>query len=252
MSQPNPARTASEHVRSELTRMRETLQALDEHLRVLPWRVDDWAVDVQKTGTTHALLTLQDLSELDAVVRSRYIGRRHERIVMMAPGLEVLEQAKRPESFARAYLDNPAMRLQLLLPDTKVSGSDLRHSIADEFSPRIECRLSPLADRWFIVTTDVVVAQSTLGGPFVLVQNSVIADLVRAGFDALWASAVGPELPIEDALLVALGNGSTVEAAARSVGISPRTAHRRLAETMDAYGAKSLFALGAAWQHRRG
>lgn len=251
MGQPNPARVTSEHVRAELTRVRESLHALDEQLRVLPWQVDDWAIDVQKSGTTHSLLTLNNLSELDAVVRSRYLGRQHERVVMMAPGLDVLEQAKRPESFARSYLDNPNMRLQLLLPDATVSGVDLRTFIAEEYSPHIECRLSPFADRWFIVTTDVVVVRATPEGPFVLVQNTVVADLVRAGFDALWAGAVGPELSVEDALLTALGNGYTVEAAARTAGISPRTAHRRLAETMEAYGAKSLFSLGAAWQHRR-
>lgn len=39
----------------------------------------------------------------------------------------------------------------------------------------------------------------------------------------------------------------TLDAASRSLGITPRTGRRRIAAAMDRYGVATLFALGAAW-----
>jgi len=47
-----------------------------------------------------------------------------------------------------------------------------------------------------------------------------------------------------------LERGLSDAAIAQSLGISPRTVHRRIAEAMDALDAHSRFELGAAWAHR--
>jgi len=71
-------------------------------------------------------------------------------------------------------------------------------------------------------------------------------------FDALWEQAVpvrrdaSPEEEW-DGLLAMLERGTTVEAAGRALGLSGRTAQRRVRAAMAHYGVRSQFALGVAW-----
>lgn len=69
-------------------------------------------------------------------------------------------------------------------------------------------------------------------------------------YDHLWAEAIPVDGPGDhpwDGMLHLMGRGMTMESAATSLGLTPRTGRRRVAEAMDYYGASSHFTLGAAW-----
>lgn len=80
-------------------------------------------------------------------------------------------------------------------------------------------------------------------------EDVSIATAMGALFDRLWAAA--QELDADEGdwipLLRLMHEGATLETAARVIGISSRTAGRRVSAAMDHYGAHTLFGLGAAW-----
>ncbi|MGB4776786.1 hypothetical protein [Microbacterium sp.] len=81
------------------------------------------------------------------------------------------------------------------------------------------------------------------------VEDRAIATAVGALFDRLWDAAQELDSEAGDwvPLLRLMREGATLETAARVLGISSRTAGRRVSAAMDHYGAHTLFGLGAAW-----
>lgn len=78
----------------------------------------------------------------------------------------------------------------------------------------------------------------------------VLDDLHHNGAVSVAPPTTGPTVTLrsEDvALLEALAEGKTVEEAARDVGLSARTAHRRLASVRGAYGASNTTEAVARW-----
>lgn len=244
---PNPTLQVSAEVRDRIRDIELALGDIEAGLSDLPWRVDEWGA--AQGSTDGSLLLLKDLDELDAVVRLRYTGRRHEKVLLMAPTIDLLA-ATVTQALRQPSPLNTTDHVDILMPTDAVAGPEQREDIARLAGPTAEVRLHTEIDRWLIVTTDTVVTQSENGG-FVLVQDITMTTLIRQLFDALWRHASPLDQPDDDLLVTTLADGHTMEAAARSMGISTRTAHRRLAELMALHGTKSLFALGVAWQRTR-
>ena len=118
----------------------------------------------------------------------------------------------------------------------------------------VEFRILPDPPSWFWVDDEEVTGLPLLWGDqapqsVLAVSSPVIAALARAYFDGLWQQA----RPVErdpggyGQLLHRMRRGMTLDAASRSLGITPRTGRRRIAAAMERYGVATLFALGAAW-----
>lgn len=118
----------------------------------------------------------------------------------------------------------------------------------------VEFRMLPDPPSWFWVD-DADITGLPLGWPdaapqsVVAVSSPVIAGLAKEYFAQLWRQA----RPVEEdpggygLLLHRMRRGMTLDAASRSLGITPRTGRRRVAAAMERYGVETLFALGAAW-----
>ena len=87
-----------------------------------------------------------------------------------------------------------------------------------------------------------------------IVTHPSITEIVALYVESIWAKAV--DFPLGDdgwePVLHLLERGLSDAAIAQSLGISPRTVHRRISEAMDALDAHSRFELGAAWARRAG
>ncbi|MDQ4213318.1 hypothetical protein [Microbacterium capsulatum] len=118
----------------------------------------------------------------------------------------------------------------------------------------VEFRMLSNPPSWFWVDDDDVTALPMMWGDqaphsVIAVSSPVIAGLARDCFALLWQQAH----PIESdpggygALLQRMRRGMTLDAASRSLGITPRTGRRRISAAMERYGVSTLFALGVAW-----
>ncbi|WP_439903187.1 hypothetical protein [Microbacterium azadirachtae] len=118
----------------------------------------------------------------------------------------------------------------------------------------VEFRMLPDPPSWFWVDdadiTGLPVSwPDTAPQSVVAVSSPVIAGLAKEYFAELWRQAQPVEAdPIGyGELLHRMRRGMTLDAASRSLGITPRTGRRRIAAAMERYGVATLFALGAAW-----
>ncbi|GLY69300.1 helix-turn-helix domain-containing protein [Amycolatopsis taiwanensis] len=90
----------------------------------------------------------------------------------------------------------------------------------------------------------------------VIIHSSTLLDALVALFEILWRSALplparsveaiaaDPANPPDPALFTLLAAGLKDEAAARQLGVSLRTVHRRVSELMDELGARTRFQAG--------
>lgn len=118
----------------------------------------------------------------------------------------------------------------------------------------VEFRMLPDPPGWFWVddldVTGVPLGWGEAAPQSVLaVASPVIAGLAKAYFAELWqqASPVERDPGGYGQLLHRMRRGMTLDAASRSLGITPRTGRRRIAAAMERYGVATLFALGVAW-----
>lgn len=85
-----------------------------------------------------------------------------------------------------------------------------------------------------------------------IVTHPSITEIVSLYVESIWSKAV--EFPLGDdgwePVLRLLARGLSDAAIAQSLGISPRTVHRRISEAMDELDAHSRFELGVAWGRR--
>jgi len=118
----------------------------------------------------------------------------------------------------------------------------------------VEFRMLPDPPSWFWVDDEGVTGVPLEWGEkapqsVLAVSSPVIAGLARAYFEELWQQG----MPVDadsggyGVLLHRMRRGMTLDAASRSLGITPRTGRRRIAAAMERYGVATLFALGAAW-----
>lgn len=118
----------------------------------------------------------------------------------------------------------------------------------------VEFRVLPSPPSWFWVDDEGVTALPLVWGEtapqsVLAVSSPVIAGLAQDYFARLWQQArpVAADTAGYGTLLHRMRRGMTLDAASRSLGITPRTGRRRIAAAMERYGVETLFALGVAW-----
>ncbi|MDA4894480.1 hypothetical protein PFZ55_47235 [Streptomyces sp. MS2A] len=118
----------------------------------------------------------------------------------------------------------------------------------------VEFRVLPSPPGWFWVDDEGVTALPLVWGEtapqsVLAVSSPVIAGLAQDYFARLWQQArpVAAVTAGYGPLLHRMRRGMTLDAASRSLGITPRTGRRRIAAAMERYGVETLFALGVAW-----
>ncbi|HEX4444657.1 MAG TPA: helix-turn-helix transcriptional regulator [Galbitalea sp.] len=82
-----------------------------------------------------------------------------------------------------------------------------------------------------------------------IVTHPAITEIVSLYVESVWERAI--DYPLSDdgwqPVVRLLAKGLSDAAIAQSLGISPRTVHRRISEAMEQLGARSRFELGVAW-----
>lgn len=118
----------------------------------------------------------------------------------------------------------------------------------------VQFRMLPDPPSWFWVDDEDVTGLPYQWGDrspqsVVAVTSPVLAALARECFALLWRQAqpVGADPAGYGAILQRMRGGMTLDAASRSLGITPRTGRRRISVAMQRYGVATLFALGVAW-----
>jgi len=95
-------------------------------------------------------------------------------------------------------------------------------------------------------TSVIAIHSPTLAAVLTWVYERVWAEAVSV--ESLMSAATDGEGPPWDGMLRLMNLGMTMDAAAASLGIAPRTGRRRVADAMSHFGVSSQFALGAAWR----
>lgn len=172
----------------------------------------------------------------------------------------VLPDARRlqapPPEFLAAFV---AMMRAKSAPDRVLLGrlsghdDDLTSTMSTVRSAGAELRVSASLPSWFAVDADDYVALPLSWGEswpstVMLVRHPAVAGAMRQLFESLWVSAppFGVGAPSWLPLVQLLETGATLAQAADLLGISERTARRRLTEAMTHHRARTLFQLGAA------
>ncbi|MBS1905336.1 MAG: hypothetical protein JST33_01970 [Actinobacteria bacterium] len=158
---------------------------------------------------------------------------------------------ERSTAFARAM--STYSSVQAIIPAMALD-ERLRGMVEAFHDSGVEFRMLPDPPSWFWVDDEDVAGVplewgETAPQSVLAVSSPVIAGLAKAYFAELWRQAmpVDAESAGYGVLLHRMRRGMTLDAASRSLGITPRTGRRRIAAAMERYGVATLFALGAAW-----
>ncbi len=118
----------------------------------------------------------------------------------------------------------------------------------------VEVRMHPRPPSWFWLHDDRTAAIPLTWGDawptsVVALHSQPVIGVLAELFARLWNEAVPADTTGAEwaALLRLMRTGLTLDAASRTLGITPRTGRRRIAAAMEHYGAETLFGLGAAW-----
>ena len=159
-------------------------------------------------------------------------------------------------SFWQARAGEP-LRVRLLMSVEDVANPASRDRVAGELAAGVEIRMHPAPPSWFWITDHDTVGLPLRWGEswptsVMAIQSPALAEVLTWVYERVWAEAV----PVVDdehpwqSLLELMRRGMTMEGAAHALGLSPRTARRRVAAAMDHFDVSSLFALGVAWGNR--
>ena len=115
-------------------------------------------------------------------------------------------------------------------------------------------RIADALPSWVYADRDVLCALPLDWGEhppssIAIVTHPAITSIVSLYVESIWEKSV--DFPLGDdgwePVLHLLERGLSDAAISQSLGISPRTVHRRIAEAMEQFDAHSRFELGAAW-----
>lgn len=222
-------------------------------IRDLQTLARDWAAGDQPGGVVQSEFIHGPMAARDAaaMLHSR---RGPQPSLAVLPDTRCLERppAEILEPFLEALRAKPEVDRILLGPydgaDREFADTlDLFREAGTEF------RIHPQLPGWFAVDADHTVLVPAEWGEHwptsvLIVNHPSIAALARQTFEHLWTQAQ-PLAPADQSwapLLHLMAAGATTESAARSIGISPRTARRRINEAMRHHRAHTLFDLGVA------
>lgn len=150
-------------------------------------------------------------------------------------------------------------RVRVILSDEDARAPENQWHIDNELATGTLIRVHPRPPSFFWIIDDDIVALPQIWGdpdPTTVVgaRTSALATVLHWAFESLWTQSrpVRTDEHAWDPMLRLLSRGMTVEAAAQTLGLSPRTGRRRIDEAMRYFGASSQFTLGAAWTARSG
>lgn len=216
------------------------------------WAAGDQPVGVVQSEFIHGPMAARDAA---AMLHSR---RGPQPSLAVLPDTRCLERppAEILEPFLEALRAKPEVDRILLGP---YDGADREFADTLELfrAAGTEFRTHPQLPSWFAVDADHTVLVPAEWGEHwpssvLIVNHPSIAALTRHVFEQLWSQAqplANPLAPVDQSwvpLLRLMAAGATTDAAARSLGISPRTARRRISAAMRHHRAHTLFDLGVA------
>ena len=161
-------------------------------------------------------------------------------------------------SFWQGRAGHP-LDVRLIMSVADATAPALQDRIAGELAAGVRIRMHPTPPSWFWVTDHDTVGLPLRWGEawpssVMAIQSPAVAAVLEWVYERVWDEAV----PVADTdhswepLLELMDRGMTMESASLALGLAPRTGRRRVAQAMDHFGTRSLFALGAAWGVRRG
>lgn len=146
------------------------------------------------------------------------------------------------------------LRVRLIMSTADASHPQARDRIQGEIDNGVQIRMHPNPPSWFWITDD-----NTIGMPLhwgqswptsVMATHSVpLAAVFSWIYERVWEESVpvGEGAQAWDPILKLMSQGMTMATATQSLGLTPRTGRRRVADAMAHYGADTPFSLGAAW-----
>jgi len=239
-------------------------QAVVERARdLLTERSAQWDAAAADTAGLEGLMAVWRASERARLARSTLAGAviegdaRALREAAEETGPLCIAATRLPTPDREALLVHAAERegpggVRLLLPVGTLAGVGARDHAAALEEAGVRVCLASVVDGFLLVgARAAALAFDGHGGGqagVVLSRDAVIRAVLQATFDARWSRAV-PFAGLDALPLLALGcdDGEI----ARSLGISIRTVHRRIAQSMAATGARSRFQLGVMWARSR-
>lgn len=228
-------------------------------MEALPLLIRNWDLGEARDGEDHPLAAV--------VVHGRQshweVWRRHlleehpEQPSWVLPDLAMLR-----EDFPWRAADlagTTARRARVLVRPGDIEDAANHELVAVSAALGIEVRVLDDLPSWFYVDADQLVGLPVDWGEswptsMILVRTPPILAAMNELFASLWSRAE-PAIPVDagwEPVIRLLAQGMTDEAVARFLGLDVRTVRRRVADAMDELGATSRFALGAAWERRRG
>ncbi len=251
------ARSPVDHLRSVVDVQLQSIVGAGESIRdrldTMPQLLNDWAIGRQKSGGEYPVEVLQGPHVLQELWSGRFGWELPGKIRIMTNGLELIESFRVPDvALADSFMSEHSLDVRCLLP-----GSTLAEAGAERvgalIAPSTQIRIARSTSEWFVLHDDTLALPTSSDQDtferVLLVTAPPIARLAAHYFDTVWQHSQPFPSPENDwrALLPLLAGGVTIESAARTLGISERTARRRVALAMDHYGVDGLFALGMAW-----
>lgn len=254
-----PVHAAAIAVERELQSERAAAQARSDRLtaivdavarRTSSWNVgESVAQDRLSLQSAHGPHAAEDL--WFAVQASRVGSGGRVRAVLTDLDRYRASSPERSRSFAQAM--STYSSVQVIIPAMPLD-EQLTAMVRGFGDSGVEFRMLADPPSWFWVddldVTGVPLVWGDKAPQSVLaVASPVIAGITKAYFAELWqqASPVEKDPGGYGQLLHRMRRGMTLDAASRSLGITPRTGRRRIAAAMDRYGVATLFALGVAW-----
>jgi len=253
----HPEDTVAGAIATGLAGLRDTIdgrvQSLELLVESLPGLVDDWRRYISSGGHSVPVDVFHGHDAIKQIYPQSHLSTGEELRVVIPSAQDFFVLDERSQAWHDAIrASGQHVRLILSLADT--SKEEAQDRIRRELELGVEIRALADPPSWFWTFGNESVAlpfswPEIMPTSVAIYHSPVITKAFTWCFERLWEQAV-PMRPVtgeSDALLRLIEQGATVEAAARSLGISARTAHRRLSDAMDVYGARNLFALGAAW-----
>lgn len=252
-----PTQAIGDLMRERIAEQQHQVQAvLDQtvsDLQDLQSLARDWAIGGTPSEVLPAVFVHGPMAGRDAAhLLFERRGPVHSLAVL--PDVRALE--KPPPQMLEPFLDMLRAKPEadrILLGPYDGADADFRETLAMFRDAGTEFRTHPHLPSWFAVDADnTVLLPSDWGTQWptnvLIVTDPGIAGLARSQFESLWAQAqpVFDQDPTWAPLLRLMAAGATTEAAARTLGISARTARRRINDAMRHYGAQTLYDLGVA------
>lgn len=250
----SPERRTIGQVGGRIDGVRRALDEVEDLLAGLPPLVESWALR-SHLQDPHTIEVLRGPVPLAEIWTRQLSWESPRRISMFMPEVVGVEDVGADPEAAETYLREMGVDVRVVVASAAAADPESAYA---GIAPSATVRIHPQVPSWMMVSDQIATFPLQWGRSdlvdLVLISNASIARAMTDYFDLLWAEAVpapGRDAPDElatwDALLGMLEHGTTIEAAGRALGLSPRTAQRRVQAAMTYYGVQSQFSLGTAW-----